>query len=201
MYFLLFVFHKLVILLHSMHPFPTVSVFGRALAILVCIAGVAACSYRPTISIPNAIKPYKSEVIQGNFVSSEQVAALRAGMPRAQVRNILGTPLLNDVFHANRWDYVFTIERDGIVSKALSLTVHFNGEQLARWEGDAMPSETDFVQTLTSGRKIGKIPPLTASDKELADFASRENSKAKNSAASNEPATVSNKTYPPLEPN
>ncbi len=181
-----------------MHPIPA-AVFTFALA-----ASLAACSYRPTLpklSIPNAIKPYKAEVVQGNFVSSEQVAALRAGMPRAQVRNILGTPLLNDVFHANRWDYVFTIERDGIVSKALRLTVHFNGEQLARWEGDTMPSETEFVQTLTSGRKIGKIPPLTASDKELTDFANRENSKAKTSATTIEPAAVGSKTYPPLEPN
>ena len=181
-----------------MHPIPA-AVFTLALA-----ASLAACSYRPTLpklSIPHAIKPYKSEVVQGNFVSSEQVAALRAGMPRAQVRNILGTPLLADVFHTNRWDYVFTIERDGIVSKALRLTVHFNGEQLARWEGDAMPSETEFVQTLTSGRKIGKIPPLTASDKELTDFANRENSKAKTSEATIEPDAVGNKTYPPLEPN
>lgn len=171
---------------------------------LTCIASVVACSYRPTLpklSIPNAIKPYKLEVVQGNFVSSEQVSALRAGMPRAQVRNILGTPLLNDVFHPNRWDYVFTMERDGIVSKALRLTVHFNGDQLTRWDGDTMPSETEFVQTLTSGRKIGKIPPLTASDKELADFAARENSKVKTSATTIEPAAVGNKTYPPLEPN
>lgn len=187
-----------------MHPFSTASVFGRALAIFALVASLAACSYRPRLpdlSIPNAIKPYKSEVIQGNFVSSEQVAALRAGMPRAQVRNILGTPLLNDVFHPDRWDYVFTIERDGIVSKALRLTVHFNGEQLARWEGDAMPSETEFVQTLTSGRKIGKIPPLAASDKELADFAKRENSKTKTSTTSSDSAAVGAKTYPPLEPN
>jgi outer membrane protein assembly factor BamE len=64
-----------------------------------------------------------------------------------------------------------------------------------------MPSETEFVQTLTSGRKIGKIPPLTASDKELTDFANRENSKAKTSATTIEPAAVGSKTYPPLEPN
>jgi outer membrane protein assembly factor BamE len=183
-----------------MHPF-SAAFFGRTLAILACIASVVACSYRPTLSVPNAIKPYKSEVVQGNFVSSEQVAALRTGMPRAQVKNILGTPLLIDVFHANRWDYVFTMERDGIVSKALRLTVHFNGDRLTRWDGDTMPSETEFVQTLNSGRKIGKIPPLAASDKELADFAARENSKTKTSATSSEPAAVGNKTYPPLEPN
>ena len=201
MYLLLFVFHKPVILRHSMHPLPTVSVFGRVLAILACITGVAACSYRPTISVPNAIKPYKSEVVQGNFVSSEQVAALRAGMPRNQVRNILGTPLLNDVFHANRWDYVFTIEQDGVLSKALRLTVYFNGETLVRWEGDAMPSETEFVNSLSSGRKIGKIPPLAANEKDLAQFAERENSKTKIPPAANEATPApANKIYPPLEP-
>ncbi len=178
-----------------MHP-----IFVAAFTITLTVS-LTACSSRPTLSVPNAIKPYKSEVVQGNFVSSEQVAALRPGMPRTQVRNILGTPLLTDVFHANRWDYVFTIERDGVVSKALRLTVYFNGDQLVRWDGDTMPSETEFVQTLTSGRKIGKIPQLTASDKELADFANRENSAVKPSANNNEPAAVSNKIYPPLESN
>jgi outer membrane protein assembly factor BamE len=180
-----------------MHPIPA-AVFTFALA-----ASLAACSYRPTLptlSIPNAVKPYKAEVVQGNFVSSEQVAALRAGMPRQQVRQILGTPLLTDVFHANRWDYIFTIERDGVLSKALRLTVYFNGEQLERWEGDAMPSEAEFVEGLASGRKIGKIPPLTATDKALAEFAARENSKTKAAPAPSETtANTTTKAYPPLE--
>ena len=52
--------------------------------------------------------------MQGNFVSKEQVEALRPGMSRQQVRDILGTPLVTSVFHADRWDYVFTIKRQGV---------------------------------------------------------------------------------------
>lgn len=201
MYLLLFVFHKSVILRHSMHPFFTSVIFiSRTLIGLSLIAGLAACKTRPSISVPNAIKPYKSEVVQGNFISSEQVAALRVGMPKSQVRNILGTPLLADVFHTNRWDYVFTMERDGVRSKTLSLTVFFNGETLSNWEGDAMPSETEFVNSLSSGRKVGAIPPLTASDKELAQFAERENTKTKASSQIETSApTGTEKIYPPLD--
>ncbi|HMS27888.1 MAG TPA: outer membrane protein assembly factor BamE, partial [Burkholderiaceae bacterium] len=55
--------------------------------------------------------PYKIDVAQGNFVSKEQISALKLGMPRAQVMDILGTPLLVSVFHADRWEYVFTLKR------------------------------------------------------------------------------------------
>jgi outer membrane protein assembly factor BamE len=51
--------------------------------------------------------------VQGNVVTSEQVARVKPGMTRAQVRDILGTPLLTDPFHADRWDYLFTIRRQG----------------------------------------------------------------------------------------
>jgi outer membrane protein assembly factor BamE len=201
MYILLFVIHNSVILRHSMHPFSTsVTFISRTLIGLSLIASLTACKTRPSISVPNAIKPYKSEVVQGNFISSEQVAALRVGMPKNQVRNILGTPLLADVFHPNRWDYVFTMERDGVKSKTLTLTVFFNGETLSNWDGDAMPSETEFVNSLSSGRKVDKVPPLTASEKELAQFAARENTKTKTPPQIETSAsTGTEKIYPPLD--
>lgn len=167
-----------------------ISLFISALALLA--VGLSACTTRP----------YKADVVQGNFVSSEQVAALRAGMPKTQVRNILGTPLLTDLFHANRWDYVFTIERAGVVSKPRRLTAYFKGDAIERWEGDAMPSESEFVQSLDSGRKIGKPPPLSASEKDLDAFSARENRRpsAADSIVSPPPNTSTGvKTYPPLE--
>ena len=167
-----------------------ISLFLSALALLA--VGLSACKTRP----------YKADVVQGNFVSSEQVAALRAGMPKAQVRNILGTPLLTDLFHADRWDYVFTIERAGVVSKPRRLTAYFKGETLEKWEGDAMPSESEFIQSLNSGRKIGKLPPLSASEKELEAFSVRENRRptATDSIVSPPPSpSVGIKTYPTLE--
>ncbi|MEY4294738.1 MAG: hypothetical protein RLY82_426 [Pseudomonadota bacterium] len=161
-------------------------------ALLVLGTALTACS----------TKPYKAEVVQGNFVSREQMTALRAGMPKNQVRNILGTPLLTDLFHADRWDYIFTIESKGKVTQPRRLTVYFKGDTLEKWDGDTLPSEVEFVQSLDSGRKVGKIPPLVASEKELADFAARQNSPARSAGSAASASTLpvgGAKTYPPLE--
>jgi outer membrane protein assembly factor BamE len=125
-------------------------VFASAVTALAALTALSGCQSTRTVTdkIRNLEAPaviYKMEVVQGNFVSSEQVAALRAGMPKAQVKNILGTPLLTDIFHLDRWDYVFTISRDGKTQPPRKLTVFFKGESLDRWEGDTMPSETEFV--------------------------------------------------------
>ena len=87
------------------------------------------CGYSP-------VKIYQHEVVQGNFVSKEQVQALRAGMPRQAVREILGTPLVTSVFHAERWDYAFTIRRQGSEPQLRRFTVYFKGDVLDR-VGDA----------------------------------------------------------------
>ena len=177
---------------------------------LLALAALSGCQSTKTVAdkLRNLETPavvYKLEVVQGNFVSSEQVAALRAGMPKAQVKNILGTPLLTDIFHVDRWDYVFTIAKDGKAQPPRKLTLFFKGESLDRWEGDTMPSEAEFVKTLSSGRKLEKAPPLEASEKQLADFAKRENAGIKTDAATPSavgsaiPSNTTDKTYPPLE--
>jgi outer membrane protein assembly factor BamE len=148
----------------------------------------------------SAITPYKVEVVQGNFVSKEQVAALKPGMSRQQVREILGTSLLSDVFHANRWDYVFTIRRQGVDPQERHLTVFFNGELMDRFEGDEMPSEEDFVATLDTRKKSGKVPPLEASEDELKKYAPAKDDKsdkADAAASANLPPLPA--AYPPLE--
>ncbi len=147
-----------------------------------------------------AVKPYKPEVVQGNFVSREQVAALRSGMPRAQVRNILGTPMLIDVFHPSRWDYVFTIEQSGVLTKTYTLTVYFNKDIFDHWEGDELPTETEFIGFIRSGRAAGKIPALAAEEKDLIEFSKRENAREKSPPPESSPPAPAAKTYPPLEP-
>ena len=141
------------------------------------------------------IQPYRAEVVQGNFVSREQVALLKSGMPRAQVRDILGTPLVASLFHADRWDYVFTIRRQGVEPQAYRLTVHFKGEVLDRFEGDPMPTEAEFVARLDVRRGGAKIPRLEATDEELARFAPA--ARESRPVAEPPPGPVS---YPPLEP-
>jgi len=77
---------------------------------LFLIASLAPCSFveDPVAKAMKRMTPYRAEVVQGNFVSKEQLQALRPGMSRKQVREILGTPLIASVFHADRWDYAFT---------------------------------------------------------------------------------------------
>ena len=96
---------------------------------------------------------YKAEIAQGNFVSKEQVAALRLGMPRLQVADILGTPLLVSVFHADRWEYVFNLKRKGIETPAYKLTVYFKGDALDKIDGSNMPTEQEFIDSLAGNKK------------------------------------------------
>ncbi len=148
-----------------------------------------------TRSVLQTITPYTVEVVQGNFVSKQQVAALRPGMTRQQVREIMGTPLLTDVFHSDRWDYAFTIRRTGVKPQQRHLTLFFDGEYLQRFEGDEMPSEEEFVAALDTRRKTGKVPRLDATDTEL-----KKHKLDKKEDAQAEPVQPSlPASYPPLE--
>jgi outer membrane protein assembly factor BamE len=85
--------------------------------------------------------PHKIEMQQGNYVDQEMATKLRPGMTRSQVRFILGTALISDPFHPDRWDYVFLTGKAGDVERERALTVIFDGDSLVRIEGDVVPSE------------------------------------------------------------
>lgn len=120
-------------------------------------------------------KPYVPDVVQGNFISSEQYAKLKVGMTREQVRQILGTPLLADYFHVNRWDYVFEFKRSGQkIGKDRRVTIYFDGDKVIKFEGDALPTEVELVaeidnyakqkrtfwEMITGSNKAPVTPPL-----------------------------------------
>jgi len=167
---------------------------------LSLVSLLAACSSvsETTRNAMSSITPYKVEVVQGNFVSREQVQALQPGMSRQQVREILGTPLVTSVFHADRWDYVFTIQRQGVEAQNRKLNVFFEGERFVRAEGDEMPSESEFVATL--GKPTGKlkVPNLQASEEQLAKFPA---AKPKAADAVSRDTAQPQRSYPPLEAN
>jgi len=142
-------------------PVHCIRLVRLSLLLAVGISAVACGSFdSASVRAANVLTSYKADVVQGNFVSAEQVAAIKPGMNRLQVRDILGTPLLTSVFHADRWDYVFTFWRQGVAPQSRRLTVFFKGESLDRIEADAMPTEAEFVASLDSGRKSGKVPLL-----------------------------------------
>lgn len=149
--------------------------------------------------LANTITPYRVDVVQGNFVSREQVEALTPGMSRQQVRDLLGSPLITSLFHADRWDYVFNLKRPGVEVQTRRLTVFFKGDLLERFEGDEMPTESEFVATLGSRKALPKVPVLEATPEQLARFPAP--APAAPEAAADAPAGAARTTpYPPLEP-
>jgi outer membrane protein assembly factor BamE len=84
------------------------------------------------------VKPYRIDIQQGNFISQDMVAQLKPGMSKEQVRLALGTPLLTDIFHADRWDYVYWREKPGAKREQRKLTVFFEDGKLTRLDGDVV---------------------------------------------------------------
>jgi len=112
--------------------------FLRALAATAALL-LASCG-SVGLPVPD-LKPYRMEIQQGNFVSQEMVSQLKLGMSKDQVRFVLGTPLITDSFHAERWDYVFRRQRAN--SRELEqrkIAVFFEDGKLKRIEGDVMPA-------------------------------------------------------------
>ncbi|MFM2209069.1 MAG: hypothetical protein RIQ96_712 [Pseudomonadota bacterium] len=181
----------------------TPAAFSARAALLAVCATLAACSTvgDATRNFASRLSPYQVEVVQGNFVSREQMALLKPGMTRLQVRDLLGSPLVTSVFHADRWDYVFTLKRSGEARQSRRLSVFFNGDALVRHEGDELPSESEFVAQFGARGKPGKIPPLEASEDSLKAFAARHPVDAQAAAAQAPAAGAAQRTsYPPLEP-
>lgn len=170
---------------------------ARVALILLTGVVVAACgSLEGSGSrLISAVTPYKVSVVQGNFVSREQVEALQPGMSRQQVREILGTPLVTSLFHANRWEYVFTLKKPGEDVQTRKLTVFFDGDVFARSEGDDMPTEAEFVGTLSS-RVKKNVPVLEATEAQLARYPAPAPVQAASVPAAAGAAPAS---YPPLE--
>ena len=142
-----------------------------------------------------SMQPYKIDIVQGNVVTREQLAVLRPGMPRAMVQDVLGTSLLVSVFHTNRWDYVFTLKRQGAAPQARRVTVFFVNDALERVEADELPSEAEFVATLKSSPIKGPLPALRAPEDKLQKFPAPAEIDSVIPAAATLPTV-----YPPLEP-
>ena len=167
------------------------------LGLAVC-ALVAACGSLQSTGerVAGVVQPYRPQVVQGNFVSREQVEYLRPGITRDQVRDILGTPLVTSVFHSDRWDYAFTLRRQGVAPQAFRLSLFFKDDRLERLEGDTPPTEAEFADAVDK-RQVGKVPVLEATEAQLSRFA---RPRAAAASAPGAPAAVSVGRYPPLEP-
>ena len=92
--------------------------------------------------------PYRPDIQQGNFVSQEMLNQLKVGQTRDQVKFVLGTPLLTDVFHADRWDYPFYLARGNGELTTSRVTVYFKDDKVDRIDGGNLPTEREYINRL-----------------------------------------------------
>jgi outer membrane protein assembly factor BamE len=142
------------------------------------------------------IAPYKPDIVQGNVVTSEQMSQIKPGMPRSQVRDILGSPLITDPFHAQRWDYVFTLKRQGFDDLRRAFVVIFDKDAVEKIDAPELPSEDQFVSSISRKKLPDSSPKLVLTDAERAALPAP---KAVASAASATVLAGATRTYPPLE--
>lgn len=141
-------------------------------------AALTACSWVPNY-FPGFLKPYRPDVQQGNVITNEMVEQLRPGMSRDQVKFMLGTPLLVDAFHKDRWDYMYYLNPRSGATQRRKLTIFFEDNHLARFQSDAMPPES-MADNLILGRK-GK--PAAPKPKEAVEAAAAATPAAAEAAA------------------
>lgn len=183
-------------------------IFSQQRWALMALAGGAMLAFSGCSSVRNAgsslaspetmfgvLQPYRVEVVQGNVVTKEAMAQVQPGMTRAQVRDTLGTPVLTDVFHDNRWDYIFTIAKQGVTPQQRRVSLFFKGNVLERVEADALPTEREFVASVESSGKSAtgaKTPDLTAAQVAALPVPVKP-------AASRKVPQGADRAYPPLE--
>jgi len=128
-------------------------IFSRFAGMLLLATVLSGCS-----SVPRIVNEYKIDVQQGNVLTQEMVSQLKPGLTKDQVRFILGTPVLIDVFHPNRWDYVYRLQKGntGAVEMRKFTAFFDDSEKLVRVSGDvtaAQESDTN-VAPVASTREI-----------------------------------------------
>jgi len=122
-------------------------------AFLLCLAALTATLEACSASyVPGILRPYRPDVQQGNIVTKDMVEQLRPGMTRDQVRFLLGTPMLTDIFHQDRWDYTYYLRRKNGDTQIRKLSVMFADGKLDRFNSDAMPAEP-LADSLILGAK------------------------------------------------
>lgn len=114
-------------------------VFTMRIKLIVVSVLLVSCNEMTMPKLPS-FTAHKMEINQGNMVAPEMRHKLKLGMTRLQVQAILGTPLVNDAFHASRWDYVYRLEKKGKLLEKQRMTLYFEGDNLTRIDDGNMPA-------------------------------------------------------------
>jgi outer membrane protein assembly factor BamE len=116
---------------------------------------LVSCSSIELPAIPNSLPEiYKIDIQQGNEITSEMLMKLKPGMTKAQVRFVLGTPLIQDTFHSERWDYIYIMKVNDIVIEKRHVILNFLDEKLKNITGEVVPKFDDSKQNNVVEKKV-----------------------------------------------
>ena len=120
---------------------------------------VAGCESLPDLRLPDLRVPglYRLDVRQGNALNDPALARLEVGMPRSRVVHLLGSPAIDDVFHPDRWEYLYSFAPGGEAREWRRIVLHFEGDRLARMEGDMPPPGA--ATTEPEAATVVEVPP------------------------------------------
>jgi outer membrane protein assembly factor BamE len=134
-------------MVHSAPRSPAVPFIGALL--LGCMLLLSGCVYRMAVQ-------------QGNYLDARQVVQVKEGMTRAQIRFLLGTPMLPDAFNRDRWDYLYTLNLgDGSDVTRQRLTVYFEDDKVSRIENAGAPTELPADASAAPTAPATPNPPAT----------------------------------------
>ena len=172
---------------------------GRAAALPVVLALAGCSSWLPSgDSTFGILSPYRIDIQQGNVVTQEQLARVKPGMNRLQVRDALGSPLLTDAFHPDRWDYIFTLRQSGRPLQRRNVVLVFDGDVLKSVEAPELPTEREFIDSIARSGRMVAAADLELTPEQLKNLPIPAKTAPPSPADASLPATP--RSYPPLEP-
>jgi outer membrane protein assembly factor BamE len=146
----------------------TAFTLGKWVLLACALVGLTACKSFTKFNedskskLGKVLKPYRPDMVQGNFISKEQLERLKLGMDREEVKVILGTPLITSVMHPNRWDYVFAFKRgDTQLVEQRQVTLMFEKDLLKKINADDLPTEYELIAEI-DGIKASRRPQRKA---------------------------------------
>lgn len=132
------------------------SLFAFASVVLGALL-LSACSFS------DLLDPYRVDIRQGNYVTQEMISQLKPGMTKDQVRFVLGTPLVADIFHAERWDYLYRFKPGSGEVQQRHVSVYFEQGKLARVGGDVVAAGD--AEPAAAAPLVPKVIEIGADDK------------------------------------
>ena len=109
---------------------------------------------------------YKTDIQQGNVIEQKMIDKLRPGMEKSKVEFIMGTPVIIDPFHNNRWEYIYSFQKGGGVREQRHITIHFIDNKLDHVSGDIVVSNTPRTEdTIVTEEEAVIVPKSTKEEK------------------------------------